>query len=49
MKTKAVAIKAMPVKLWWEIKAIAMKEETSLQDYIIDLLTWVVEKDRESD
>ena len=49
MKTKAIGIKAMPIELWWQIKALAAKEECSMQQYIIDLLEWVVEKDKEAD
>ena len=49
MKTKAIGIKAMPIELWWKIKALAAREECSMQQYIIDLLEWVVEKDKEAD
>jgi hypothetical protein len=49
MKTKAIGIKAMPIELWWKIKALAAREECSVQQYIIDLLEWVVEKDKEVD
>jgi hypothetical protein len=47
-KTKPVTIKAMPIDLWWEVKAIAAKEETSVQQYLIDLLKWVVAQDKKN-
>ena len=43
-KVKPVMIKAMPEELWREIKAIAAREGTSIQQYIIDLLRWVIKQ-----
>ena len=47
-KTKPVMIKGMPIDVWWGTKALAAKEESTTQDFVIEILRWAIEQDKKN-
>ena len=47
MKTKDVALRRMPIELWWAAKEIAAHRQMTMREFIIYLLQVEVELEKE--
>ena len=48
-KKKTITIKNFPEELWWQAKELAAKRRMLVQDFLIDLVKWAVNKDKKEE